>query len=68
MNDLISIGITGFRVDASKHMWPEDLKLIYNQLNDLPEGGRPTIYQEVIDQGGLFLFIKCDFILLFDLV
>ena len=52
MNDLISIGITGFRVDASKHMWPEDLQLIYDQLDDLPEGGKATIYQEVIDQGG----------------
>jgi len=52
MNDLISIGITGFRVDASKHMWPQDLQLIYDQLNDLPEGGKATIYQEVIDQGG----------------
>ena len=24
MNDLIDLGVAGFRVDASKHMWPEE--------------------------------------------
>ena len=27
-NDLMSIGVSGFRVDASKHMWPGDLEAI----------------------------------------
>ncbi|KAK9501822.1 hypothetical protein O3M35_012481 [Rhynocoris fuscipes] len=46
------------RVDAAKHMWPDQLKQIYNSLNDLnveagfPKGSRPFIYQEVIDYGG----------------
>ena len=24
-NDLIELGVAGFRVDAAKHMWPEDI-------------------------------------------
>lgn len=58
MNDLISLGVAGFRVDAVKHMWPADLKKIYARLNDLStnagfaSGSRPFIAQEVIDLGG----------------
>uniref|UniRef100_A0ABM0MEQ1 alpha-amylase n=1 Tax=Saccoglossus kowalevskii TaxID=10224 RepID=A0ABM0MEQ1_SACKO len=57
LNDLISLGVAGFRVDACKHMYPEDLEVIYGQLNDLvtptfPSGSRPFIVQEVIDYGG----------------
>jgi alpha-amylase len=58
MNYLISLGVAGFRWDASKHMWPGDLLTIRNLLNDLPTakgfpaGSKPFIYQEVIDQGG----------------
>ncbi len=26
INDLIAIGVKGFRVDAAKHMWPGDLE------------------------------------------
>ncbi|XP_056155230.1 alpha-amylase-like [Lampris incognitus] len=57
MNKLLDMGVAGFRVDASKHMWPEDLKAIYSRLHNLnttwfPEGSRPFIYQEVIDLGG----------------
>lgn len=43
--------------DASKHMWPGDLKIISDRLDDLPTskgfpaGSRPYIYMEVIDQG-----------------
>ena len=46
------------RFDASKHMWPGDLKIIGDRLNNLPtekgfpSGSRPFIYQEVIDLGG----------------
>lgn len=26
-NDLVDLGVAGFRVDAAKHMWPEDLRV-----------------------------------------
>ena len=50
MNDLISIGVTGFRVDAAKHMWPSDIEALQAKLNDVNGGGRPYFYMEVIDQ------------------
>ncbi|XP_063830685.1 alpha-amylase 2-like [Ostrinia nubilalis] len=58
MNELIDYGVAGFRIDAAKHMWPQDLEIIYNRLKNLntdhgfPENARPYIYQEVIDYGG----------------
>nr|DBA18161.1 TPA: hypothetical protein GDO54_016443 [Pyxicephalus adspersus] len=57
MNNLINIGVAGFRLDAAKHMWPGDLKAITDRLTNLntrwfPSGARPFIYQEVIDLGG----------------
>lgn len=57
LNNLIAIGVAGFRLDASKHMWPGDIKEILHKLHNLntnwfPEGSRPFIYQEVIDLGG----------------
>lgn len=51
-NDLIDIGVMGFRVDASKHMWPGDLEAIQGKTKDLPSGGRPLFFHEVIDMGG----------------
>lgn len=57
MNRLINFGVAGFRIDAAKHMWPRDLGVIINRLNNLnpvhgfPSGARPYIYQEVIDYG-----------------
>ena len=52
LNRLIDIGVAGFRIDASKHMWPGDIKAILDKLHNLniswfPEGSRPFIYQEV---------------------
>lgn len=47
------------RVDAAKHMWPEDLKAIYDSLNDLNIqhgfnlNSRPYIYQEVAHGGAV---------------
>lgn len=43
------------RIDAAKHMWPSDLEVIQNELNDLnedwfPTGSKPFVYLEVIDQ------------------
>lgn len=57
LNGLLAIGVAGFRVDAAKHMWPEDLRQVYGRLSDLRvdvfgAGARPFIYQEVIDMGG----------------
>ncbi|XP_062335950.1 pancreatic alpha-amylase-like [Osmerus eperlanus] len=57
LNKLVDMGVAGFRVDACKHMWPEDLKAIYERLHNLnttwfPVDSRPLIYQEVIDVGG----------------
>ncbi|WP_395345479.1 alpha-amylase [Ningiella sp. W23] len=47
LNDLIGIGVKGFRFDASKHMPTEDVAGVVAKLN-----GEPVIFQEVIDQGG----------------
>ncbi|XP_050666679.1 alpha-amylase 4N-like isoform X4 [Leptidea sinapis] len=58
MNHLIDLGVAGFRIDAAKHMWPGDLRVIYDRLRNLDpshgfaSGARPYIYQEVIDLGG----------------
>lgn len=57
LNALTEMGVAGFRVDAAKHMWPEDLREIYGRLVDLRveefgRDARPFIYQEVIDLGG----------------
>ena len=46
LNDLISLGVDGFRVDAAKHMPVGDLQAIYGQLS-----GTPYIFQEVIEGG-----------------
>lgn len=54
LNKLIDYGVAGFRVDAAKHMWPEDLKKLYEKLKSLntkygfKPDTRPYIYQEVI--------------------
>jgi len=50
LNNLIDLGVAGFRVDAAKHMWPKDIADIQMKVKDLPEGGRPFFYHEVIDQ------------------
>lgn len=47
MNDAISMGVTGFRIDAAKHMPAEDIAAIKSKLN-----GNPYIFQEVIGAGG----------------
>ncbi|KAG5676206.1 hypothetical protein PVAND_006055 [Polypedilum vanderplanki] len=58
LNDLISLGVAGFRIDAVKHMWPADVQNIVSRLNNLntnhgfPANARPFITQEVIDLGG----------------
>jgi alpha-amylase len=53
LNDLIGLGVAGFRVDAAKHIPPADLEAIYAMLDDVPWfGGRPHIFHEVIEGGG----------------
>ena len=34
MNNLIDMGVAGFRIDAVKHMWPGDLQAIYGKLKN----------------------------------
>lgn len=45
--DLMSLGVAGVRIDAAKHMPPEDVAAI---VADLPEGA--VVWQEVIRGGG----------------
>ena len=58
LNNLISFGVAGFRIDAAKHMWPVDLQAIFNALNNLPTtkgfapNTKPFIFQEVDGTGG----------------
>lgn len=47
LNDLQSIGVAGFRFDASKHMSVSDIQGVMSKVN-----GSPLVFQEVIDQGG----------------
>jgi glycosidase len=35
MNRLIDIGVAGFRIDAAKHMWPNDLNKLLGKLKNL---------------------------------
>lgn len=35
LNRLVDMGVAGFRCDASKHMWPEDLKNLLAGVKDL---------------------------------
>ena len=51
-NDMISMGVSGFRIDASKHMWPGDLEAIQGLTNDVAGGGKALFMHEVIDMGG----------------
>ncbi|KAA0192642.1 hypothetical protein HAZT_HAZT001198 [Hyalella azteca] len=52
----VDIGVAGFRVDAAKHMWPDDLKAMMDLTNNLntdqgfPANTRPFFYHEVIDR------------------
>ncbi|HSR70688.1 MAG TPA: carbohydrate-binding module family 20 domain-containing protein [Acidobacteriota bacterium] len=48
MNDLLALGVDGFRIDAAKHITPADLSAIKSGLDDTTGGAEPYIYQEVI--------------------
>ncbi|HWV14668.1 MAG TPA: alpha-amylase family protein [Cellvibrio sp.] len=47
MNDLLSMGVAGFRIDAAKHMPAADISNIVGRLT-----GHPYIFQEVIGAAG----------------
>ena len=32
LNHLLDLGVAGFRVDTSKHMWPGDMKIVFGRL------------------------------------
>lgn len=57
LSEMVELGVAGFRVGACKHMWPNDLKLIYARVRGLVEeggferGARPLMMQEVGDNG-----------------
>nr|XP_018902421.1 PREDICTED: alpha-amylase A-like [Bemisia tabaci] len=59
LNKLIDFGVAGFRIDAAKHMWPEDLRNIYSRLKNvsLDDGKiqmRPIWMLENFDDDGLY--------------
>ncbi len=35
LNRMIGYGVAGFRIDAGKHMWPDDITEIESRLDDL---------------------------------
>lgn len=57
MNELIDMGVAGFRIDRAKHIRPSDLKVIYSRLNNLnvefgfPPNTRPFFYHDLVDIG-----------------
>ncbi|MFD8526634.1 carbohydrate-binding module family 20 domain-containing protein [Streptosporangium canum] len=53
LNDLIGLGVDGFRVDAVKHMRKPDFAAILGKLNNtVAENKRPYIAQEIFDGAG----------------
>lgn len=40
------------RIDAAKHMYPDDLEIILSRTKQVPNYGKPFVYQEVPDDGG----------------
>ena len=55
LNKLLGYGVSGFRVDAAKHVGQDDLDAIYSRLNDTVDGTRPLWALEVFGGGpGIF--------------
>lgn len=49
LNDLVGMGVSGFRVDGVKHMPPADVGAVFGALNTVPgTGEKPYVFQEVI--------------------
>ncbi len=51
LNKLIGYGVSGFRVDAAKHVGQEDLIALENKLNRTVDGDRPYVALEVFGGG-----------------
>ncbi|TDQ52464.1 carbohydrate-binding module family 20 domain-containing protein [Actinorugispora endophytica] len=54
LNDLVDIGVAGFRYDAAKHVPEADVQAINSRLRDVHAdwgGGKPYVFQEVIADG-----------------
>ena len=51
LNKLIGYGVSGFRVDAAKHIGQTDLDAIYSRLHDTKDGTRPYWALEVFGGG-----------------
>ncbi|HYO50378.1 MAG TPA: alpha-amylase family protein [Chloroflexia bacterium] len=52
LNDMVGLGVAGFRIDAAKHVDAKELGTILGKLNGKTSGGKPYIYQEVIEASG----------------
>lgn len=49
MNTLVGWGVAGFRVDASKHMWPGDMKVRrWKRLRDFDYSHLHIIFQNTV--------------------
>ncbi|XP_037899261.1 alpha-amylase 1-like [Glossina fuscipes] len=57
LNQFLKMGVAGFRIDAAKHVWPKDMKHIFDSLDNLNVdfnfsiGSRPFFYHDVVDMG-----------------
>lgn len=51
LNKLLGYGVSGFRVDAAKHIGQEDLDAIYAKLNKTKDGHQPYWALEVLGSG-----------------
>lgn len=47
LKGLVSVGVSGFRVDGADYMWPEDLEVIYNRLSERDHTEAETVPQTV---------------------
>ena len=62
LNEMIELGVGGFRVDATKHIPEEHVEAIFAQLDDVPGwGGQPHVYHEVIGDDTVPIEGKCPF-------
>ena len=48
LNTLLDLGVSGFRVDAAKHVGPTDLSAIAERLHDTVDGEQPALMFEVL--------------------
>ena len=58
MNDLIGIGVAGFRIDAGKHIPPGDLSAILAKVNDLGSAIDPRTGQPFHQPGRPYVFVE----------